>query len=878
MKYTRWRLLLAAGSMALAAGCGDPTTSPPPPTDAGDDQEDVSQKEEAAVDSGVDARADARPDAQPDAKPPPDATEDAAPDATEDASPDATIDAADDATPDVGLDATPDVGLDASPDVAPDAIPDAAPDATPDAAPDGGAPGSCATPRGTFSLPSATPVMITGTTMGGTNQFPSTRCQSNTAGADHVYTLVVTARTGVVLSTDNAGTAFDTELSIRRTCADAATELSCDDDSGIGTDRGTSSVLRAVLDPGTYAVILDGYNGQSGAYTLTASTFTPAANATCATATTLTPGTAATGQALTDTGAPGTCAPGLRPGGQLFYAVTLPASTLGTVQLSRASGSWDFALRVYADCDTAACLLNAVSSSSPLARQLVNGGSSPRRYVISVASDDSEDAVTPFDIVVNPTTLTAGQACESAQTLTPGTPLTAQSTMGASVIGAPCRSEDGGQRFYSVTIPAGQRVRVTATPTGTARQPVLRVLDGCGATACLDNAIGGTSTTPAAASVDVPNSGTAPRAVIVSLASPASATPGTWDLAATLSPLVAGQFCAEPAALAPGVTLSNQDAATGLRPSAACSSATVNGGQLFYRVTVPATRRVVVRAVPAGAMASWTPTVRVLATCTSTSCADSSTAAMAGGVASVTLSNGTAAPRDFLLSVAGPATSSGTFNLEAGAATVIPGYTSSPIMASCDDVSSGTAATPSGGWDDDTTTAIAMLPFTVPFFGVDQTRWSANSNGLLQLYPMATGSTSTEYSNTTIPSTGTPNGFVAAFWDDLRTVAASDGGTGTGMLTATLGAAPNRRFVVQWTDFTLPSPDNTARLTFQVKLFETTNVIEVHYCAVTAGNARASGNSATVGVEDPTGASGTEISYLTADAARTGFGWRLTPR
>jgi hypothetical protein len=253
---------------------------------------------------------------------------------------------------------------------------------------------------------------------------------------------------------------------------------------------------------------------------------------------------------------------------------------------------------------------------------------------------------------------------------------------------------------------------------------------------------------------------------------------------------------------------------------------------------------------------------------------------MAGGTATVNLTNSTATPRDVLVSVAGTSTTAGTFNLEASAGVTLPGYTvDNTLAASCDDLATGTAVMPSGGWDDDSSTAIAALPFTVQLFGAPQTHWSMSSNGLLQLYPNAMGSTSTSYSNTAIPSPSTPNGFVAAFWDDLLPVAASDGGVGTSARYATLGTGSSRRFVAQWTNFTFVTPDNTARLTFQAKLFETTHVIELHYCSLTpATNARAGGGTATFGAEEQAGTFGTHIATDMPDVVRTGRAFRLTPR
>lgn len=728
MTSTPWRLTLALCALSAAAGCGDNPVGTPLDDAGADVSTDLGSDAGTPTDLGTPT------DRGTDAGNPVDTP---APNDDGTGTDAGDLDAgADVVTPDDGPAKDGSTPLDVPSGDAP------ATDAPPADVPVDAGP-ACPASRGTITLPSTTAVSLTGTTTA-TGVIPSTRCQTNTGGGEAIYSLVITARTGVILSTDNDGTAFDTELSLRTSCTDPATELSCDDDSGSGSGRGNSSVMRAVLDPGTYTVIVDGYNAAAGAYTLTATTFTPADNATCATARALTVGTAVTGLTLANAGGPGYCAPGLRPGGQVFFSVELPASTLGIVRYTRPTGSWTAALRAVASCAATDCRASEVISSGSGALYLSNPDATPRTVVFSVAANDTDNTVTPFDLVVN------------------------------------------------------------------------------------------------------------------------------------TAPFVAGQVCSEPTAVAPGASVTAQNAAAGQRVSAACNATAANGGQLFYRVTLPAQRRAQVRVTPAGAMTAWTPTVRVLSSCAATSCLDSSTAAAAGGVAAVTLTNGADAERSYLVSVSGSATASGTFTLEVTAATALPGYTFAPITAACDDLSSGTAVATDeddGAWDDDTVSAVATLPFAVTFYGQSVGRWAASSNGLLELFPMTgDAETSTDFSNDTIPDEDTANGFVALLWDDLRTVST------TGVRVATLGAAGSRRFVAQWTDFTLPSPDAAARITMQAKLFEGTHVIEIHYCSITPGNMRASGNSATIGAEDLDGVFGTQVSYETAGAAATGGGYRLTPR
>ena len=70
------------------------------------------------------------------------------------------------------------------------------------------------------------------------------------------------------------------------------------------------------------------------------------------------------------------------------------------------------------------------------------------------------------------------------------------------------------------------------------------------------------------------------------------------------------------------------------------------------------------------------------------------------------------------------------------------------------------------------------------------------------------------------------------------------------------------------------------RLTFQVQLYETTNVVEFHYCTLNANGATSgfvTGNSATVGIEALNGTSGTQHSSNQMNAINTMSGIRFTP-
>ena len=103
-----------------------------------------------------------------------------------------------------------------------------------------------------------------GTTVGKTNNFATTTCQSSASGPDVAYglSLPVPVQT-LVLDTNTSP--FDTIVTMRD--PQCMTEIGCDDDSG---DPGTQSKLTMTnVAPGNYAVLVDGYSGSSGTFILT---------------------------------------------------------------------------------------------------------------------------------------------------------------------------------------------------------------------------------------------------------------------------------------------------------------------------------------------------------------------------------------------------------------------------------------------------------------------------------------------------------------------------------------------------------------------------------------------------------------------------------
>lgn len=141
--------------------------------------------------------------------------------------------------------------------------------------------------------------------------------------------------------------------------------------------------------------------------------------------------------------------------------------------------------------------------------------------------------------------------------------------------------------------------------------------------------------------------------------------------------------------------------------------------------------------------------------------------------------------------------------------------------------------------------ATVQLPFTFQFYNRQYTSLIVTANGVAFFEP-STSPTEDFPSNVPIPSTIEPNGLLAPFWDDL------DGNNGTSAMRQQVVTGPNGQgLAIEWKDWNRRF--GMYSLTFQVRLWEN-GVIEYYY-----GTMLGSGQaiSATIGIESPTGAVGT---------------------
>ncbi|MCD4829580.1 MAG: S8 family serine peptidase [Candidatus Cloacimonetes bacterium] len=141
------------------------------------------------------------------------------------------------------------------------------------------------------------------------------------------------------------------------------------------------------------------------------------------------------------------------------------------------------------------------------------------------------------------------------------------------------------------------------------------------------------------------------------------------------------------------------------------------------------------------------------------------------------------------------------------------------------------------------------LPFSFPFYGVEQTSVKIGSNGYLTF-----GIDGTNYSHDPIPDTNNPNDFIAPFWDDLKPI--GDQGTyDWGSVYYEIDGV-NERLIVQYDNVahyhsTTPSYFET----FEVIIYSDGSILFQYESLMLT-------DESTVGIENPDGTDGLQIAYF----------------
>ncbi|HRU16436.1 MAG TPA: fibronectin type III domain-containing protein, partial [Bacteroidia bacterium] len=148
-----------------------------------------------------------------------------------------------------------------------------------------------------------------------------------------------------------------------------------------------------------------------------------------------------------------------------------------------------------------------------------------------------------------------------------------------------------------------------------------------------------------------------------------------------------------------------------------------------------------------------------------------------------------------------------------GAQAQIAGYGFTQVAGSYSPVSGGTQLIAAAV--DDGSSAATNIGFTFNLAGTNYTQFVANSNGHIRLG--ATNPTSSYSPISTTSNTGAISGF------------GRDGRTGGAVVYLLSGSAPNRVLTIDYPDFNATYSPATYKQSFQIKLFETTNVIQIIY-------------------------------------------------
>ncbi len=152
---------------------------------------------------------------------------------------------------------------------------------------------------------------------------------------------------------------------------------------------------------------------------------------------------------------------------------------------------------------------------------------------------------------------------------------------------------------------------------------------------------------------------------------------------------------------------------------------------------------------------------------------------------------------------------------------------------------------------DDVISSSFPIGFSFTYYGNTYTQMEISTNGLVCFG----GQGGYQWTEQPIPNTAVPNNCIMAFWDDLMSYDAAT----QPILYRTIGSAPNRETIIQWTNYgyyNSPLPMGT----FQIIIYETTNNIRMQYRQLLTAE-RSLGQSAAIGLENFGGTAGVQFCF-----------------
>jgi len=170
--------------------------------------------------------------------------------------------------------------------------------------------------------------------------------------------------------------------------------------------------------------------------------------------------------------------------------------------------------------------------------------------------------------------------------------------------------------------------------------------------------------------------------------------------------------------------------------------------------------------------------------------------------------------------------------------------------------------------NDDAMSTAKPIGFTFNFFGQNYTNFYICSNGYITF---SSGQSTTAVYGSAIPSTGSPNNFIALAWNDLYPQ-----GVASAVSYFNTGVAPNRKLVVRFN--TRHYGGAAYPFVVQAILSEGSNEVEIHTTTISNASAFDDAASTTQGLENATGTAGVAIPGRNAAIfSATNDAYKFTP-
>lgn len=605
-----------------------------------------------------------------------------------------------------------------------------------------------------------------------------------------------------------------------------------------------------------------GFPGAPPPFDLGVSLIPLGAAGSCDTALPLTPGVAVRGDA-----ALGAAATGCAGGSTLFYTITVPPESVLRASLLPDSALGSPTVRLIAGSCDGACVGEV--TAYPWLAMYRNAASTSIDLVVAVSAQLYSTLSAGFEMTATLEPMAPNRTCAAAAALPLDTLVAGDALLGAADrLGCDVTVERiGGAHYYRLDVPAGETLRISARGGSPA---AMALFEGCAAT-CVARG-GGDPTT-----LVYTNTSGAAREIVAAVGTVATHAfvPAPFEVIAQLGSVVPATSCAAPVPLAGDAIVLAEDASSGTDDLSALCVPESTTGTVYHSVLVPAGERLraTVRPEIRWLSGSWMATLRLLETCGETSCLASSPYVpySDGQHASLAYENESAAARSLILAVsAAGGTTPARFDLDVSVAP--PPYRTTAIAAACADVSGGEVVPLPSEPGPPSLSVRRPLPFPFAHFGTPVTHFLVSHDGYLQLQTTAGNVIASDGDPpVALPSGRAPRGIVAALWDELVA-----GATGR-VRVATVGSAPARRFVVEWSGYRYAGDPSGGPLRFQIQLVEGSSAIELHYCAMGASAPPFDrGGRASIGTQDVAAADGVRVSFQ-APAVDTGTAFRLAP-